>query len=185
MSTSPRTLNLTGDRAVYSGSDYALPFGAVEDGGRGVADLVLTSGSTTATSASAAFTSADSDKKVATADGSGIVDGSTMTYASPTTVTLSAPATATGTFVASIRALNASSYTTHDADIKRAEGGAVLATFTIDDARSSVGWFEFSLPAATTEPLSGVGVWDWRVEGTDAGYWLAGKVQFRKNTTIR
>ena len=181
----PKPFHLTGTHAVYSGSDWSLSFGAVEEGGRGIDDLVLTSGSTAATSATAAFTAADTGKKISTVDGTGITDGTTMTYVSATQVTLSVAATVTGTYVASVRALNASSYSTHSASAKRAEGDTTaLCTFTIATARAAVGWFLFTLPEATTEPLSGNGVWDWRVnDGTVTAYWLAGKVRFAKNVT--
>lgn len=180
----PGTFNLTGKYAVYSGSDWAVPFGFYEAGGRLIDDLVLTDGSTAATSATAAFTAADTGKKIATHDGSGVVDSATMTYVSATAVTLSVPATDTGTFVATVRALNCSSYTNHTAEAKRAEGRPVYCSFAVDVTRNAVGWHELTLPEATTEPLSGNGVWDWRVEGPNGvSYWLAGKVLFRKNVT--
>jgi len=64
--------------------------------GRQVTDGVLTSGSTTLTSATAAFTSADNG---ATAIGTGIPAGATLTFVNATTATLSAAATASGTGV--------------------------------------------------------------------------------------
>src|SRR5215831_13754251 len=64
--------------------------------GRQVTDGVLTSGSTTLTSATAAFTAADNGRPVS---GTGIPAGATLTFVNATTATLSAAATASGTAV--------------------------------------------------------------------------------------
>jgi hypothetical protein len=62
--------------------------------GRSLGGCTTTSGSATVTCPSGLFTSGDTGSKIW---GEGIPDGATVTYASPTTVTLSAAATATGT----------------------------------------------------------------------------------------
>ncbi|WP_133059408.1 hypothetical protein [Nocardioides sp. PD653-B2] len=76
----------------YSGTGVAVKVGD----GRMVTDLVLTNGSTTATSATANFTAADTGKVMFAQYVNADV---TMTYVDPTTVTLSAPAQANATGV--------------------------------------------------------------------------------------
>ncbi len=183
--------DLTGDDAIESGADFVKPWCFVEDvlddadpGGRFVEDLVLTDGDSTATSATADFVSDDTDRKIATPDGLGIDDGTTMTVTNSTTIELSAPATATGTFKASLRALNCSAFTDHKAQVRNKPGGRLLCEFTVDDSRSDVGVFEFSLAGAATETLSGNGVYDWKVTGPDGvSYWTRGAVHIVKNAT--
>lgn len=71
-------------------SRLAVPGGA---GGRYITDLAITSGSTTATSATAAFTSLDTGRMIQGPNN--IQDGTFITYVNATTVTLSRTATGT------------------------------------------------------------------------------------------
>ena len=174
------------DLVINEGEDFAKAYAFYERGGRVIEDLVTTNASTTATSATAAFTSADTGKKIATADGTGIADGTTMTYVNSTTVTLSAAATATLTEgVAVVRALNCSAYTAHAAEIRKTEDAATtLATLPVDTSREAVGFYTIELAAADTATLGQSGVWDWQVTGPNGiSYWYAGKARFLKRVT--
>ena len=155
-----------GELSIYRGDDFVQPWGYVEQGGRVIDDLVITTGSAVASSATAIFTTADSTKKLTVADGVGVADGTTMTYVSATQVTLSAAATQTRTGVAAlVRALNCSSYSAHLLQFRPSEDSAVVASATVDVSRQSVGMFTFTLSAAQTTALGGRGVWDWQVSG--------------------
>ena len=179
---SPGRKNLT----VREGRDFLQTFAFGEEGARKITDLVITNSSTTATSATAEFTSADTGKKLVTVDGTGITDGTTMTYVSATQVTLSAAATATATNVnAIVRGINCSAYTAHAAEWRNSEDAATtVAAFTVDDSRAAVGVFVLSLTAAQTAAATRSGVWDWKVTGPNGDTnWIEGKVVFKKTVT--
>jgi hypothetical protein len=173
------------DINIYRGNDFAKTFAFLEPGGRGITDLVITSGSTAATSATANFTSADTGKKIVSIGGTGITDGTTMTYVSSTQVTLSASATATATNVAAaVRGINCSAYSGHAAEMRATEDSAVLATFSVDSSRKAVGVFTVSLDATTTAALTLGGVWDWQVTGPNGvTTWISGKAKLTKDVT--
>ena len=178
----PGRKNLT----VREGRDFITTFAFGEPGARKIEDLVITSSSTTATSATAEFTSADTGKKLVVIDGVGITDGTTMTYVSATQVTLSAAATATRSNVAAVvRGINCSAYTGHAAEWRNTEDAATaVATFTVDDSRAAVGIFEITLDAASTAAATRSGVWDWKVTGPNGDTnWIEGKVIFKKTVT--
>lgn len=159
-------LPATYDLELYRGDDFDTAFGLVAPGGRVVDDLELTSGSATATSASAAFVAADAGKAIVTHDGTGITDSCTiLAYVNATTVTLSQTASASGQFAASIRALDASGYSSPLAQIRAsADDGTVLATFSWNQTRSDVGVFVMSLEDTVTDDLPTTGgVWDWQI----------------------
>jgi hypothetical protein len=162
----PATHNLE----MYRGDDFEVTFGLVEVGGRVVDDLVLTSGSTSATSATAGFVSADVGKKIVTHNEAGITDTCTISsVSSATTVTLSQSATSSGDFAASIRALDCSAYSAPAADIRATADGSEVETFTFDSARSDVGVFVMSMTDTETAALSaGVYVWDWQITDADS-----------------
>lgn len=171
---------------VYQGNDVAKTFMWGEPGARKIDDLVITSGSTVATSISARFTTADDDRKIVTQDGTGITDGTTMTYVSATEISLSDPATATATDVkAVVRGMNASAYSGHVAQIRRDEHAAdVDAEFQVEDARKAVGVFVLTLANTVTDGMTRGGVWDWQVTGPNGvSTWVAGKVKFVKDVS--
>lgn len=179
---SPGRKNLT----VREGRDFSQTFAFGEEGARKITDLVITNGSTAATSATAVFTSADTGKKLVDVGEVGITDGTTMTYVSATQVTLSAAATATATNVnAVVRGINCSAYTDHAAEWRNTEDAAdPVATFTVDDARAAVGVFVISLTSTQTAAGSRSGVWDWKVTGPNGDTnWIEGKVIFKKTVT--
>lgn len=158
-------LPATYDLELYRGDDFDTAFGLVAPGGRVVDDLIL-NGTATATSASAAFVAADAGKAIVTHDGTGITDSCTiLAYVSATTVTLSETASASGQFAASIRALDASGYSSPLAQIRAsADDTDVLATFTWNTTRSDVGVFVMSLEDTASDDLPTTGgVWDWQI----------------------
>ncbi len=155
-----------GDLSLYRGDDFVQPWGFVEEDGRVIDDLVITAASTAATSATALFTAADNEKKLTVSDGSGVADGTTMTYVSSTQVTLSAAATLTRTKVAAlVRALNCSAYSAHLVSFRPSEDSTTVTLATVDTSRQSYGMFTFSLSAAQTTVLPRRGVWDWQTNG--------------------
>lgn len=172
---------------IYRGDTFSQPFAFLEDedDARIVEDLALTSGSTSATSATAAFTTGDNDKKLVAIEGLGIDDGTTMTYVSATEVTLSAPATATLTDVlAAVRGLNCSAFTCVAEYRTHANSATAAATFTVDDSRSAVGVFDVTLSETLTADLPRSGVWDLQATGPDGvSTWVAGKVTVTKDAT--
>lgn len=192
MTSRPGVFNLTGKYAIYSGSDWEQPFGfhegplyEGEPGGRIIDDLVLVDGDASVTSETAAFTDNDIGRKISTESGEGIDDGTTIdAVLSETEVELSAAATADGIYVATVRSINLTNYSAHKAQLKRATGQAAICEFTFNDDRKAVGWVVPSLQAATTEPLSGTGVYDWRAEGPNGrSFLMRGKFELRKNVT--
>jgi hypothetical protein len=186
------------DYSIYSGADWVLALGAVEpptpedtQGGRLVDDLILTLGSSTATSATGLFTANDSGLKIATESGEGIDDGTTMTFVDDDTIHLSSPATADGVFVATIRSLNLSNYSAHKAQVRRAQlqrtaARSFLLEINVDDTRADVGWYLLSIAAAESEVRGEVnGEWDWRVDGpTGRAFWMRGAAHIRENVTV-
>jgi len=158
------------DLELYRGDDFDITFGLVEVGGRVVDDLVLTSGSTSATSATASFVSADVGKKIVTHNEVGITDSCTISsVSSSSVVTLSQSATSSGNFAASIRALDCSAYTSPAADIRPTADGSETETFTFDSTRSDVGIFVMSMTDTETAALSaGSYVWDWQITDADS-----------------
>lgn len=158
------------DLEMYRGDDFDVTFGLVEPGGRVVNDLVLTNTSTTATSTSAAFTVSDIGKKIVTHNGAGIADSVTVAgVTSSTQITLSAAATASGTYAASIRALDCSAYTSPEADIRATADGSEVETFTFDAARKAVGVYVMTMTDTETALLTpGSYVWDWQIVDGDS-----------------
>lgn len=164
---------------IYRGDSFDLTAGTTYPGGRVLEDLTITSGSSVASSPTGAFTTADIGKQIATADGLGIADGTTIvSVSSPTVIGLSAASSMSGTVSASIRARDASTYSDHLIQIRPdSESDEIDATFTVDDSRADVGIFILSLPAADTEALTRDGVWDWQVlDATKTRTLLAGTV---------
>jgi hypothetical protein len=191
----PMTVAFKETLEIRQGDTYQKPFGWVEDaidaddnGGRDISDLIISSGDTAATSLSARFSTNDNGKKIAVADGNGITDGTTMTYVSPTQVTLSAPATADRSNVlAFLRPLNLTAYTDHKAEIRsatRAHRGRLLTSFTIDVSRAAVGIYWFSLSATETLKVVGHPFWDWQVVGPQgSSTWHGGDIDVDSDVT--
>lgn len=184
MSLSPRRKDIT----LRDNQDFKLGFGFKEPGGRGITDLVIEDGSTSATSATAAFTTGDTGRKLVVVDGNGIVDGTTMEYVSPTEVTLSAAATADRSGVtAVVRALNTSAYASLGAQVRNPDNiDRLILALTVDAARKAVGIWE--LTAAREEIKAKVRrsglIWDWLVQGPEGdGPWYAGLVTFERGAT--
>jgi len=157
--------------------DFSIGFAFPEPGGRVVDDLVLTDGSTSATSETAAFTEAEDEKVIAVLDGVGIPDTPvTMTYVSATEVTLSEPATADRVGApALIRAVDCSSFRFIGAQVKKRHGKDVpaIVEFTPDDSRASVGLFVLSIAQSVLESNEAqlaheARYWDWPLS-TPAG----------------
>ena len=156
----------TYDLTIYRGDDFDKTFGLVAPSGRVVTDLNVTSGSPTATSATAAFVASDVGTLIATHDGTGITDGTTIAgVTNSTTITLSANATASGTFIASIRALDCTGYSSPFAEMAADTESSELAAFTFDETRIDVGVYVMSLADTVTELLAATttAVWDWSV----------------------
>ena len=171
---------------LYRGDVYVAPFGFVEDGGRVIDDLVLTASSTTATSATAVFTAADNGKKLTVVDGSGLADGTTITYVNATTVTLSAAASSTRTGVAAlVRGLNLSAYSGHTVQLRSSEDAGTATDASVDSSRGTYGILELSLTAAQTLALPHRGVWDWETTSPDGVFTLIKRGRFvcEKDTT--
>lgn len=171
---------------LYRGDAYVAPFGFVEDDGRVIDDLVLTASSTTATSATAVFTSGDTGKKLTVVDGSGLADGVTMTYVSATTVTLSSAASSSRTGVAAlVRGLNLVNYSAHTVHLRASEDATTSTVATIDSSRQTAGILELSLTEAQTLALPRRGTWDWQVTGPDGTFTLFRRGRFvcEKDTT--
>ena len=163
------------------GDDYTEDFSFVESIGTTVTDLITTSGSTTVTSASAPFVAAHTGKLIATADGTAITDGTTLTYVSPTQATLSANATASGTSIANVAALNCSGYSNHYATVSTNED-TTGTSLTVSASRASVGVFTLSLAYNASGFPTKDGVWDWQVTtGGKIKTIVEGNVKFDKD----
>lgn len=168
---------------IVRGDSFFEDLAFVEPGGRTVDDLVIVDGSTTATSASAAFTTGDTGKQILTV-AAGIADGTTMTFVSPTQVTLSAPATESlDGCEAHIRAMDCSEFTDHLAQFRQYVDAADPIEITVDDARADVGYFTLSIDADATAALIRGGVWDWQHTNADdeVWTWIGGKVKLVKD----
>lgn len=131
------------DLHLYAGDDTTIPLMFTAEGGRGVEDLFLTSGSNVATSATASFTQADRYAAIVTEEGDGITDACTISsVTNGTTVVLSENATASGKFTAAIRALDASGWSDHLAQVRATTNDTddpVLVTGAWDLTRAEVG----------------------------------------------
>ena len=179
--TSSRTLT------VKRGDDFQYQHGFMLNGGRYVDDLNVTNGSAVATSATADFVASDVGALVATSDGSGIVDGTTiLSVDSATQITLDANADATGTVGATIRAKDCSGFSAHYAQYRKWEDEAdtEMVSFSVDASRDAVGVFVLSLTDTQTELLTSDGVWDW--QATIAGFGVrtlrGGRLALEKDT---
>lgn len=145
------------DLHLYAGDDTAIPLMFTEDGGRGIDDLLLTSGSNIATSATAAFTQSDRGARIVTEEGDGITDSCTVsTVTNATTITLSQNASATGSFTAAIRARDCSGWSAHLAQVRASTNDTddpVLVTADWDTTRDDVGVLLIIFDADTTRTL--------------------------------
>lgn len=180
---------------IRRGDDFEKPWGAFEDvdrsdptdlGGRAIEDLAITSGSTTATSATALFQTQDTDRKIALAlPDAGIADGTLMSFVDETTIELSEPATATATnLLAFLRPVNCTAFDTgHLAVIRRrplvravVDAPPPDAVIDVDTTRSAVGVFWFRLPWSVTRHIGNNWFWDWQVMGLDGlrSTWMDG-----------
>jgi hypothetical protein len=120
---------------------------------------------------------AESDEGL-TIDGVGILEGTTiLTYTSPTTVELSAPAIATGTITASIRSYDLTGCTpTAQIRVSTADT-TILYTFACEltDQDDDPGGVIMEIAAGETDDAAAKAVWDWQLEFADDSVRTIGK----------
>lgn len=151
------------DIEIPQGADYVDPIVFTEEGGAVVEDLILTNNAATVSSATAPFVASMVGWQVATSDGTGIADGTTiLSVQSATAATLSANASASGTKVAIIGALDASAWADVAAAWKSSPRSSSSVAITVDDSRADVGFFTLRIADTVTATMSGSGIWDMR-----------------------
>ena len=171
------------DVEIYAGDKYQLVLTHCVPGtARVVEDVVTTSTSTTLTSATGAFTAADTGKVIAAG---GIPAGTTVTYVSATQLTLSQAATETSSDGTAILGtpVNLTGKTFTAPQVRpSAASTVVLATMTLDQTTYlTTGQLVASLTGAQTQDLAS-GYWDLPCV-TDVATWWAGRVNVTRDVT--